>query len=427
MRETNFKQTEIGLIPYDWEVCKLGNVSNNIFYGIAARAVPYDGKVKYIRITDIDDRSREFSPTPLCSPEVYTEDYFVHPGDILFARTGSSVGKTYLYTQNDGNLVFAGFLIKVGITEACPEFIFYLTQTSSYWEWVAAQSVRTGQPGINAIQLSELPIPLPARSEQTRIGRILKQLDGLISGLKKLIDKKRAIKAGAMSQLLSGKLRLPGFSEPWISTSLDELGVLLSNNTLSRENLTESGTIGNIHYGDILTKFGAILDLDNTDIPFIHPQMSSKFLKSHLAKEGDVIFADTAEDETVGKATELVNVKDRAIVSGLHTFWFRPLTKFASKYLGYAVNSHEFHQQAIPVISGTKVCSISKPNLLSFTLTYPSDLEEQKAIAKVLTDMDDEISALETKLKKYEQLKKGMMQQLLTGKIRLVSPNESLS
>ncbi len=427
MKETNFKQTDLGLIPQDWEVSKLEDVSNNIFYGIAARAVPYDGKVKYIRITDIDDSSGEFSPTPLCSPEVFSEDYFVHPGDILFARTGSSVGKTYLYSQNDGNLVFAGFLIKVEVTEACPEFIFYLTQTSSYWEWIAAQSVRTGQPGINAIQLSKLPIPLPARSEQVKIGNILKKIDGLISGLKNLIEKKRSIKSGSMTQLLSGKLRLPGFSEPWISSTLDKIGVLLSNNTLSRDNLTESGTIGNIHYGDILTRFGAILDLDNTTIPFIHPQLSGKFLKSHLAEEGDVIFADTAEDETVGKATELLNVKDRVILSGLHTFWFRPLRTFASKFLGYAVNSHEFHQQVIPIISGTKVCSISKPNLLSFTLTYPSDLEEQKAIAKVLTDMDDEIAALEAKLKKYEQLKKGMMQQLLTGKIRLVSPNASLS
>ncbi|MDE5883391.1 MAG: restriction endonuclease subunit S [Muribaculaceae bacterium] len=406
MRETDFKQTTIGSIPEGWQEKSLVDVAPLQRGFDLPQSKLRKGSYPVIYSNGIGTFHADYK---CCAPGLIT------------GRSGT-LGKFTLikegyYWPHNTTLWVTNF------NSNNPVFLYYLYSTLSF----ELSGTGTGVPTLNRNYLKEIRLKIPPKEEQQRIAQVLEYTDDLIFNLKKLIEKKRAIKTGALSQLLSGKLRLPGFSEPWISTSLDELGVLLSNNTLSRENLTKSGTIGNIHYGDILTKFGAILDLDNTAIPFIHPQMSSKFLKSHLAKEGDVIFADTAEDETVGKATELVNVKDRAIVSGLHSFWFRPLTKFASKYLGYAVNSHEFHQQAIPVISGTKVCSISKPNLLSFTLTYPSELEEQKAIAKVLTDMDEEISALEAKLKKYKQLKKGMMQQLLTGKIRLVSPKESLS
>lgn len=425
MRETDFKQTEIGLIPLDWNIKELHEISSTSSGGTPSRrnSSYYQGSIRWFTTSELNDCTLYDSKDHITEEAIMNSSAKIFPkGTLLMAMYGATIGKLGVLSNESATnqACCAIFCEEIDVMY----LFYYLLQNRNR---IIELGIGAAQPNISQSIINHLVIGLPTLQEQKKIGNLLSQVEKLISILKNLIEKKDAIKAGAMSQLLSGKLRLPGFSEPWISTSLDELGVLLSNNTLSRDNLTESGTIGNIHYGDILTKFGAILDLDNTAIPFIHLQMSSKFLKSHLAKEGDIIFADTAEDETVGKATELVNVKDRAIVSGLHTFWFRPLTKFASKYLGYAVNSHEFHQQVIPVISGTKVCSISKPNLLSFTLTYPSDLEEQKAIAKVLTDMDDEISALEAKLKKYEQLKKGMMQQLLTGKIRLVSPNESLS
>ena len=147
----------------------------------------------------------------------------------------------------------------------------------------------------------------------------------------------------------------------------------------------------------------------------------SSVCKRDFLKDGDVIIADTAEDETVGKAVEAINVGDRLIVSGLHTIFLRPKEgTFALGWLGYYVNSTAFHDQLLPLITGIKVSSISKGSLMDTVLRCPPALAEQKAIAKVLGDMDEEIAALEAELAKTRQLKQGMMQELLTGKVRLV-------
>jgi type I restriction enzyme S subunit len=125
--ENRYKETEIGLIPEDWEIKSLGEISRNSSYGIGAAAINYNGEYKYIRITDIDDRSRKFIPSPLSSPSYYDESFIVEEGDILFARTGASVGKSYLYNKSDGILVFAGFLIRFNISDAIPEYVFFYT------------------------------------------------------------------------------------------------------------------------------------------------------------------------------------------------------------------------------------------------------------------------------------------------------------
>lgn len=421
MIETKFKHTDIGLIPEDWEVRTFGEISSGHSYGVAARAIPYNGHTKYIRITDIDDSSHKFVPSPLVSPDYFSESYIVEKDDLLIARTGSSVGKTYLYNENDGELVYAGFLIKAHIDNADSKFIFYSTLTDRYFEWIASESVRTGQPGVNAEQIKRFTLVLPSNiKEQERIGKALSDVDKLIDGLCKLVEKKRAIKKGAMEQLLTCKLRLHGFSEPWETVTLDEIGYLIPNNSLSWEMLSGRGSIQNIHYGDLLTRFNDVLDIENSVLPFVDSAYECKFNRKERVKDGDVIFADTAEDDTVGKAIEVINVAGKEVVSGLHTFWFRPQIEFAKGFLGYAMNSVKFHSQIPPLATGTKVSSISKPNLLKLVLHYPSSIVEQKAIADVLIDMDKEISALEAKLEKYKQVKQGMMQQLLTGKIRLI-------
>ena len=132
----------------------------------------------------------------------------------------------------------------------------------------------------------------------------------------------------------------------------------LQNNTLSRAELDSDGEVLNIHYGDVLIKFGSILDCNDKDIPHIasgHESQNYQYLQN-----GDIIIADTAEDETVGKATELVNVSGRKVEAGLHTIPCRPLSCFASMYLGYYMNTPHFHRQLIPLMQGIKVLSISK-------------------------------------------------------------------
>lgn len=219
-----YKQTDIGVIPEDWDIVRLKDISTNMSYGVGASAISYNGKVKYIRITDINENTRKFHPAPLSSPAFYSEIHKVNEGDVLFARTGASVGKSYLYNKVDGNLIFAGFLIRLNINGALPEIVFYNTLSKRYSDWVLSESTRTGQPGLNLEQYKNLFIPIPKElSEQTAIATALSDTDALIAALDKKIAKKQQIKQGAMQQLLTSKKRLPGYSGEWVEKKLGEV------------------------------------------------------------------------------------------------------------------------------------------------------------------------------------------------------------
>lgn len=417
------KKTEIGVLPSDWSVvtlldCLCGKPS----YGINAPAIAYSPqKPRYIRITDITEAGTYSKRSPASVEDVNIDRYYLKENDIVLARTGASVGKSYLYQKDDGNLVYAGFLIKASINDivADARYVFACLHTQRYWQWVNTVSVRSGQPGINGEEYSAYLLPLPSRTEQTAIADAISDTDRLISSLQKLIEKKKAIKQGAMQELLTGKKRLPGFSVEWRQALFGDLFDFLPTNAFTRDQMTDNGTIQNVHYGDILTKYGACLDMAKTDVPYLLESVSvRKYSESSYVRAGDVIIADTAEDSTVGKCVELVNVHGK-ILSGQHTMLCRPKVTFAPKFLGYYMNAGCFHNQMLPFITGIKVSSISKANISTLVLKYPTLVEEQQAIAQVFSDMDDEIAQLEKKLAKYQQIKQGMMQELLTGRIRL--------
>lgn len=399
MRETKFKHTDIGHVPYDWAIKTVWEVA------------------PLKRGMDLPKQNLAKGPYPVVYSNgigAYHIEYQCQAPGLITGRSGT-LGKFTLikdgfYWPHNTTLWVTDF------NDNDPTFLYYLYSTLNFEE----SSTGTGVPTLNRNFLKDIKVVVPPLVEQEAIGQALSDIDGLIDSLRKLIDKKRNIKQGAMSCLLTSKLRLPGFSEPWETNELDQIGNIIPNNSLSWDCLTSEGTVADIHYGQILTKFGAVVDVSKTSLPYIKSNYEPRFLKSNIAKDGDVIFADTAEDDTVGKAVELTNIEDAIVVSGLHTFWFRPTIRFAPKFLGYALNEFDFHSQIPPLSTGTKVSSISKPNLLKLVLSYPTDIKEQEAIAKILTDMDDEIKSLEKKLAKYEQVKQGMMTELLTGKIRLI-------
>ena len=168
-----------------WEQRKLGEVASGFEYGLNAAASDFDGEKKYLRITDIDDQTREFRTDDLSSPDINNpidDRYLLKEGDILFARTGASVGKTYLYKASDGKTYYAGFLIRAHVSdEADAGFIFQSTLTERYKQFVLLTSQRSGQPGINAQEYSDLLLPLPSLMEQRRIGAFFDHLDSLIT------------------------------------------------------------------------------------------------------------------------------------------------------------------------------------------------------------------------------------------------------
>ena len=183
--------------------------------------------------------------------------------------------------------------------------------------------------------------------------------------------------------------------EDWEVAKLGEKFRFISNNTFSRDFLCEDGDIKNIHYGDVLIKYGSTLDVSQSDIPAINSEFMPSYSPKCFAEDGDIIIADTAEDETVCKATELWNIGEKLVVSGLHTMWCRPeQNTFAIKFLGYFMNTSLYHNQVLPLIQGIKVASVSKNTIHGTWLCIPP-IEEQRRIASALTSIDNLLDSLD--------------------------------
>ena len=209
------------------------------------------------------------------------------------------------------------------------------------------------------------------------------------------------------------KIRFKNFDENWEVKEFKEIFSNLPNNTLSRAELNyQTGLFKNVHYGDVLIKFGELLDVKNDRIPFIsNDTLGNKFKLSKL-QNGDIIIADTAEDESVGKCTELINAENENVVSGLHTIPVRPIQHFASKYLGYYLNSSSYHDQLLQLMQGIKVLSISKSALKSTVLVYPQEKFEQSKIGTYFQNLDKLITLQQQKHDKLVTLKKAMLDKM---------------
>ena len=183
----------------------------------------------------------------------------------------------------------------------------------------------------------------------------------------------------------------------------------IPNNTLSRAELNyESGSVRNIHYGDILIKYGSVVDVQNDEIPFATGKSSDDF-KGALLRDGDIIIADTAEDETTGKACEIGNSQGLDVVSGLHTMVCRPRNKMALGYLGYYLNSDAYHHQLLPLMQGIKVLSLSRTNVQKTMVCYPKSKAEQQLIADCFRNLDNLITLHQRKYDKLTNVKKSML------------------
>lgn len=187
----------------------------------------------------------------------------------------------------------------------------------------------------------------------------------------------------------------------------------MQNNTLSRAELDATGDVLDIHYGDVLIKYGSILDATDNTIPHIisgHESTNCGYLQ-----DGDIVIADTAEDETVGKTIELLNVSKRKVEAGLHTVPCRPLFPFASMYLGYYMNTPHFHKQLIPLMQGIKVLSISKGNISKTEISSPQTVAEQKKISQFLYLLDQRAAAQGKVIKALKKYKRGVTAKLITA------------
>ena len=217
----------------DWEQRKLGELSSSFEYGLNASAKEYDGENKYIRITDIDDDSREFKQKDITSPDTdlsSAENYRLSEGDILFARTGASVGKSYIYKASDGLVYYAGFLIRARIKpEYNSEFVFQNTLTGDYEKFIKVTSMRSGQPGVNAQEYSQYQIMVPSKPEQDKISDCLRNLDNLITLHQRKCEQTKNLKKYMLQKMFPQngakvpEIRFNGFTHDWEQRKLSHV------------------------------------------------------------------------------------------------------------------------------------------------------------------------------------------------------------
>ena len=257
--------------------------------------------------------------------------------------------------------------------------------------------------------LYEQSLFLPSLPEQEKIANLLTLLSNRIEKQRQLIIALKKYKRGLSNSLFD---RLSAGSESRLCIFGDMM-TILQNNTFSRDNLSVGGNgVRNIHYGDVLIKYGAVLDLHSENVPVINAEQDiSKFSALSYLRNGDVVFADTAEDYTVGKSTEIIGAENIAALSGLHTIPCRPQDSFAPMYLGYYFNSDYFKKQLYPMIQGTKVSSISKSEIIKTKIIVPC-LQEQARIASIMSALDDRIDAAKHTTKDLIDLRSGLLQQL---------------
>ena len=307
-----------------------------------------------------------------------------HQGDVLY-------GKLRPYLQNwllptfDGLAVGDFWVLQP--QNADSSFLYRLIQSRQFDE-VANQSTGTKMPRADWKLVSKTVFSIPSNiSEQAAIGTYFTALDSLIT----LHQRKCANLCSPSQVVFSLLFATSTFS--WEQRKFDEVfDCTVPNNTLSRAELSyDEGTVLNVHYGDVLIKYGSVLDVQKDDIPRI-PHRCREDFNGALLQDGDVIIADTAEDETTGKACEIGNLQGSAIVSGLHTMVCRPRNRMALGYLGYYLNSNAYHHQLLPLMQGIKVLSLSRSNIQKTSVSYPIAVKEQQLIAYYFSQLDNLIT-----------------------------------
>ena len=367
----------LGSFDFSWEQRKFEEIA------VRSSVICSDDTLPRVEYEDI------VSGTGRLNKDIYAKQSIksgiaFHQGDVLY-------GKLRPYLQNwllptfDGLAVGDFWVLQP--QNADSSFLYRLIQSRQFDE-VANQSTGTKMPRADWKLVSKTVFSIPSNiSEQAAIGTYFTALDSLIT----LHQRKCANLCSPSQVVFSLLFATSTFS--WEQRKFDEVfDCTVPNNTLSRAELSyDEGTVLNVHYGDVLIKYGSVLDVQKDDIPRI-PHRCREDFNGALLQDGDVIIADTAEDETTGKACEIGNLQGSAIVSGLHTMVCRPRNRMALGYLGYYLNSNAYHHQLLPLMQGIKVLSLSRSNIQKTSVSYPIAVKEQQLIAYYFSQLDNLIT-----------------------------------
>ncbi|MGI5849016.1 MAG: restriction endonuclease subunit S [Christensenellales bacterium] len=414
------------VIPKDWNIVIFSDLAD-VRDGTHDTPQAVDNGFPLVTSKSLKNGRIDYSGTYNISKEDYeliNQRSKVDVGDILYAMIGT-IGNPVLITYEPQFAIKNVALFKPYNKNLSP-FLKHYLESPLFEKELENHQNGSNQSFISLSSFRSMKLVLPDEKEQTAIAEVLSDADSLISSLEKLIAKKKAIKQGAMQELLTGKKRLPGFSGEWVEKPLAELFVFSGGVSASRDQLSDKGYFY-LHYGDIHR--GIKSNIDTVADAFAIPKLDVDIFKvptSSLLKDGDIVFVDASEDDEGASKHIVVRNQPGAIyIAGLHTIVAKSLgSDIDNRYREYCFKTADIKSQFKYYCAGTKVTGISKTNIAKITLRFPIDTLEQSAIASILSDMGTEIEQLEKKLAKCRLIKQGIMQELLTGRIRLIEENK---
>lgn len=409
---SGYKQTEIGVIPEDWDLKKL-NLIGEIVTGSTPSTYNigyWNGNIPWITPTDITDSKDIFFGARSLTEQGFNQIRQL-PKDTVLITCIASIGKNAILRINGGCNQQINAIIPN--KHHSSEFVYYLIEGNK--DYLRSLAGITATPIISKKDFTDFIFSFPPLPEQQKIAEALSDTDALIQSLKKLIAKKKDIKQGAMQELLSGKRRLEGFKGEWVEKKLGDAGK------------TIGGLAGKVKndFGNGNGKYITFLNVMNNvkiDTSILEKVLIKQGEKQNSFVYGDLFFNTSSETpEEVGMCAVLLeNIDDLYLNSFCFGFRLHNDLVFDGLFLAYLINSSIGRKIFESLAQGATRYNLSKTNFNNIHLFVPHSIQEQTAIAQILSDMDAEIEALEKKLQKIEFLKQGMMQELLTGRIRLV-------
>ncbi|MBC1574329.1 restriction endonuclease subunit S [Listeria booriae] len=337
----------------------------------------------------------------------------VHVGDILFGMIGT-IGNPVQLTREDFAIKNVALIKeKQNILNI---FLIQLLKSAVFDRYIRNENTGGTQKFLSLSKIRDFHFFCPSLKEQNEISSFFKHLDNTIALHQRKLDTLKQMKKGFLQQLFpeSGeklpRVRFTGFQEEWEQREFGDVLIFsVPNNNFPRASLNyEEGIIKNIHYGDVLMKFDSVVDVSTSNIPFVTNGQLESFTNQFL-QNGDIVIADTAEDKITGKAIEVCGINNTSVVSGLHTMVARPNISFASRYLGYYLNSYSYRKQLLPLMQGIKVLSISKSNISKTTLCFPKNAIEQERIGDFFKQLDKTMLLHQNRLTKLTTLKKAYL------------------
>lgn len=396
----------------EWEETSLGKLSTNYKYGINAAAIPYDGTNKYLRITDIDENTRLFSQEDLTSPGTdlsCCNEYLLEEGDITIARTGASVGKSYIYHISDGKVYFAGFLIRTRLNENVDkDYVFYSTLTDKYAKYIRLVSQRSGQPGVNVEELKGYTFNLPCdKAEQQSIASYFQHLDYLIQSTTKKIESLKQVKAASLQSMFpqegetTPRVRFKGFEEEWEIVTLGEVGTFKSNGVDKLIKPNEK-IINLLNYLDVYNSRQVTKDNCNS---LMQVSASDRQIKECDIQKNDVFFTPSSETaEDIGYVLVMRDTLPNTCYS-YHLMRYRPNEGvFFEDFPNCGFMTKFVRAQIRLLAKGVQRFVIGKTEFESIKVQIPS-YKEQMQIANFFRSLDHQITLQNQRLEKLKQIK----------------------